>query len=89
VPNSGRVKRHGDPLHDRAGSAGLAYRHTILAPNLSADWPGSRLVEIWNSFAGVAPFGELKPVKEYQSSVAGIRYLESGSAGAGAGPLPH
>src|SRR5258706_3193763 len=26
---------------------------------LSAEWPGSRLVEIWNSFVGVAPFSQL------------------------------
>ena len=32
---------------------------------LSAGWAGSRLVEIWNSFAGVAPFSELKPVKKF------------------------
>src|SRR5258706_7088100 len=30
---------------------------------LSAEWPGSRLVDIWNSFAGVAPFSELKVKK--------------------------
>jgi hypothetical protein len=32
---------------------------------LSAEWPPSRLVEVWNSFAGVAPFTELKPVKKF------------------------
>jgi len=32
---------------------------------LSAEWPGSRLVQVWNSFAGVAPFTELKPVKKF------------------------
>ena len=32
---------------------------------LSAEWPGSRLVEVWNSFAGVAPFTGLKPVKKF------------------------
>ena len=31
---------------------------------LAGEWPGSRLVEVWNSFAGVAPFTDLKPVKE-------------------------
>jgi hypothetical protein len=34
---------------------------------LTADWPASRLVETWNSFAGVAPFQELKPVKKFTS----------------------
>lgn len=32
---------------------------------LAADWPATRLVETWNSFAGVAPFNELKPVKRF------------------------
>ncbi len=32
---------------------------------LAANWPGDRPVEIWNSFAGVAPFDNLKPVKKF------------------------
>src|ERR1700722_5586686 len=32
---------------------------------LTAEWPASRLVETWNSFAGVAPFDDLKPVKKF------------------------
>jgi len=32
---------------------------------LAAHWPAERLVEIWNSFAGVPPFGNLKPVKKF------------------------
>jgi hypothetical protein len=31
----------------------------------TADWPVSRLVELWNSLAGVAPFNGLKPVKKF------------------------
>jgi hypothetical protein len=34
---------------------------------LAADWPVTRLVETWNSFAGVAPFDDLKPVKKFAS----------------------
>ncbi|HTW66212.1 MAG TPA: DUF2924 domain-containing protein [Bryobacteraceae bacterium] len=34
---------------------------------LAAEWPMSRLVDIWNSFAGVAPFDDLKPVKKFQT----------------------
>jgi hypothetical protein len=34
---------------------------------LIADWPISRLIEAWNSFAGVAPFDELKPIKKFTS----------------------
>ena len=39
---------------------------------LAAEWPGSRLVEIWNSFAGVAPFTELKPVKKFTDRKAAV-----------------
>lgn len=32
---------------------------------LTADWPLSRLIETWNSFAGVAPFQDLKAVRKF------------------------
>lgn len=32
---------------------------------LAATWSTDRLVEVWNSFAGVPPFGDLKPVKKF------------------------
>lgn len=32
---------------------------------LSAGWPISRFVEVWNAFAGVVPFDTLKPVKKF------------------------
>ena len=32
---------------------------------LAANWPSDRLVEVWNSFAGVPPFGDLKPVNKF------------------------
>jgi len=34
---------------------------------LTAEWPVCRLVDTWNSFAGVAPFDDLKPVKKFNS----------------------
>ncbi len=42
---------------------------------LSAEWPASRLVEVWNSFAGVTPFDTFRPVKKFtnrQTAVARI-----------------
>ncbi|MGD1095767.1 MAG: DUF3489 domain-containing protein [Bryobacteraceae bacterium] len=39
---------------------------------LTAEWPASRLVETWNSFAGVAPFDDLKPVKKFTSRTAAV-----------------
>jgi hypothetical protein len=39
---------------------------------LAAEWPGSRLVAIWNGFAGVAPFDSLKPVKKFTDRNQGV-----------------
>ncbi len=39
---------------------------------LAADWPISRLVETWNSFAGVAPFDDLKSVKKFENRAKAI-----------------
>ena len=32
---------------------------------LTAGWPISRFAEVWNCFAGVVPFADLKPVKKF------------------------
>jgi hypothetical protein len=32
---------------------------------LSATWPITRFVDVWNAFAGVVPFDDLKPVKKF------------------------
>jgi hypothetical protein len=34
---------------------------------VAAEWPASGLVELWNSFAGVAPFTDCKPVKKFEN----------------------
>src|SRR5438067_11486088 len=39
---------------------------------LTAEWPISRLVDTWNSFAGVAPFDDLKPVKKFTDRKAAV-----------------
>src|ERR1039458_8461137 len=31
----------------------------------TADWPIARFTEVWNAFAGVPPFGDLKPTKKF------------------------
>jgi hypothetical protein len=42
---------------------------------LVASWPASRPVEIWNSFAGVAPFVKLKPVKKFTNRPMAVTRL--------------
>jgi hypothetical protein len=32
---------------------------------IAATWPADRTIQVWNSFAGVAPFDDLKPVKKF------------------------
>jgi hypothetical protein len=45
---------------------------------LAASWPANRPAEIWNSFAGVAPFTSLKPVKRFTNrKVAVTRIWEA------------
>jgi hypothetical protein len=45
---------------------------------VTAEWPASRLNEVWNSFAGVAPFDDLKPVKKFTSrKIAAARIWEA------------
>jgi hypothetical protein len=42
---------------------------------LAAEWPGGRLIEVWNSFARVAPFDDLKPVKKFTNRQVAIRRI--------------
>src|SRR5579862_4262263 len=39
---------------------------------LATDRPAPRLTEVWNSFAGVAPFDDLKPVKKFPNRKAAV-----------------
>lgn len=50
---------------DAAGTAGFAFSSQKELAKLTAEWPVSRFIEIWNGFAGVAPFGDLKPIKKF------------------------
>jgi hypothetical protein len=50
---------------------------------LTAEWPASRLIDTWNSFAGVAPFDDLKPVKKFTDRGRSRQNLQGGRA-----PIP-
>src|SRR5258706_15306218 len=39
---------------------------------LAAAWPVTRPVEVWNSFAGVAPFTKLKAVRKFPNRKAAV-----------------
>jgi hypothetical protein len=50
------------------GAAGtILVRSDKELSKAAAEWPASRLVELWNSFAGVAPFTDCKPVKKFEN----------------------
>jgi Protein of unknown function (DUF3489) len=43
---------------------------------LASNWPADRLVNIWNSFAGVAGFGsDLKPVKKFTDRKTAVKRI--------------
>jgi hypothetical protein len=50
---------------EAAAATGLTFSSQKELAKLTAEWPVGRFVKIWNGFAGVAPFGELKPVKKF------------------------
>jgi len=41
----------------------------------SETWPKMSLVELWNSFAGAPPFGELKPVKKFTNRQTAVNRI--------------
>ena len=54
--------------HDAAPAAQdnvVAFATEKELTKLSADWPITRFVEVWNAFAGAPPFGDFKPVKKF------------------------
>ena len=58
------LKAPADPTNTFASEKDLA--------KLTADWPATRLMECWNSFAGVAPFDDLKPVRKFTDRKAAV-----------------
>ena len=42
---------------------------------LATEWPSSRLAAIWNSFAGVPPFSDLRPVKKFETRSLAIERI--------------
>src|SRR5438105_15288171 len=71
IDNDNDVRAH--ETEAQAEEAAKAAAGTILVRSekepakAAAEWPASRLVEVWNSFAGVAPFTDCKPVKKFEN----------------------
>jgi hypothetical protein len=54
------------------GDESQSFSNAKELARLTAEWPVSRLLETWNSFAGVAPFDDLRPVKKFTSRQSAI-----------------
>jgi hypothetical protein len=67
------------PTRDQAEAAVSAGAHLFTSQNelakLAADWPSMRLVETWDRFAGVPPFGDLKPVKKFTDRKSAVHRI--------------
>ena len=55
---------------------------------LSSDWPLTRFPEVWNSFAGVTPFDDLKPVKKFTDRKTAVTRIWKAVQRLGAAPAP-
>jgi hypothetical protein len=54
-----------DALNHGIGSTEGTFSSEKELTKLSAAWPIARFAEVWNGFAGVVPFGDLKPIKKF------------------------
>jgi hypothetical protein len=72
VHNRCREQHYGARRAPRRAEESQSFPSAKELAKLSAEWPVSRLVDTWNSFAGVAPFDELKPVKKLTSRGAAV-----------------
>jgi hypothetical protein len=53
------------PALPEGADATQAFASQKELAKLTAEWPAARLLDVWNSFAGIAPFDDLKPVKKF------------------------
>ena len=54
-----------DAAIEEAGAVGAAFATEAQLNESTASWPTSRMVQVWNSFAGAPPFADLKEVKKF------------------------
>ena len=73
--NNLAVHPDADAAIKEAGTYGTAFDTEAQLTEATSVWPASRLVDVWNGFAGAPPFAELKEVKRFtdrKSAVARI-----------------
>ncbi len=57
------------------GSLSFKTESELQALADNEQWTRQDLEAIWNSFAGVAPFGELRPVKKFRNRPYGVKQI--------------
>ena len=63
--NNLAVRPDKDAAIKEAGANGAAFATETELSEATALWSASRLVDVWNGFAGAPPFAELKEVKRF------------------------
>jgi len=64
-----------EAAQDNLAAGGTSFTSQKELAKLAADWPSGRLAEIWNSFAGVTPFGDLRRVKKFTNRATGVNRI--------------
>jgi hypothetical protein len=54
------------------GPADMTFTSEKELAKLTAAWPLGRYADVWNNFAGVVPFADLKPVKKFANRSAAV-----------------
>ena len=56
---------------------------------LTSQWPISRFAEVWNAFAGVVPFDQLKPVRKFTDRKTAVVRIWKAVQALTPAPAPH
>jgi hypothetical protein len=59
----------------RTSDAELTFTSEKDLAKLTAGWPVSRYAKLWNSFVGVVPFADLKPVQKFTSRATAVERI--------------
>jgi hypothetical protein len=70
IDSENNIVAHSGP--QAGGDSSQSFSTVQELAKLTAERPVSRLVETWNSFAGVAPFDDLRPVKKFTDRKAAV-----------------
>jgi hypothetical protein len=70
IDSDNNITAHAGLPADADKSSSFASQKELA--KLTAAWPIARLVETWNSFAGMTPFADVKPVKKFTDRKAAV-----------------